>query len=491
MLSAGQRKLVTVLLVVLFLGGGVLSEVLRPGHDEYMRAGRVVNPGSTVQAETNKSWLGNTSFQALIPTVLGVREVLASLMWVRADSYFHTGEYRPILTMVRQIVAIDPHQLDVYATGAWHMAYNFLDKRLIEDGVQFLEEGCRNNDNVYDLFFELGYMHYDKTKRYHEAVRAYAEGAKRGTTTGKPMAPAYVRHQLAHAREKSGDIDACIRQWQENYDIGVQLRRQGEPEYGPMSVNLAACEHNLYITRRRMHERLALIAERERNAPRALELWRKNVRLAEEWLDRYPGHGDVTKDLGVAKAQVTRLERGELRPSEPVMIEVPFTVTRVAPRKLEIAGKINVLDLSRIHIRFEDTDYERRAATNVFWKMENCTREWDNISIRKGAFKWLLDMDRDPADMGRQPSDIYPLKADTYTLTLRYNPRLQAAFIQDRYGWNGEGITARPGELVEDRTEMPGRIDGKIYPLRMFEKKITLKREDILAPGKKVLYTSR
>ena len=95
------------------------------------------------------------------------------------------GEYEPILRMVRLITTIDPHQIDVYATGAWHMAYNFMDKRLIEDGVRFLEEGCRNNRNVYDLFFELGYMHYDKSKNYPEAAHWYYEGRSKPTTWGK------------------------------------------------------------------------------------------------------------------------------------------------------------------------------------------------------------------------------------------------------------------------------------------------------------------
>src|SRR5207302_675319 len=109
-----------------------------------------------------------------------------------------------IIAMVKQIVLIDPHQIDVYATGAWHMAYNFMDKRLIQNGVEFLDQGCTNNTSVYDLYFELGYMHYDKTKDFAQSVEAYRTSSAKGTTTGKSDAPAYVRHQLAHAMEKLG-----------------------------------------------------------------------------------------------------------------------------------------------------------------------------------------------------------------------------------------------------------------------------------------------
>src|ERR1051325_5624849 len=133
--------------------------------------------------------------------------------------------------MVRQITMIDPHQLDVYATGAWHMAYNFMDKRLIQDGIEFLKEGCKNNESVYDLFFELGYMHYDKDRDFPQAVQAHREASAKGTTSGQKLPPSYVRHQLAHAMEKMGDIDQCLKQWEENLRVGQQV----EKELGPNS----------------------------------------------------------------------------------------------------------------------------------------------------------------------------------------------------------------------------------------------------------------
>jgi hypothetical protein len=143
-----------------------------------------------------------------------------------------------------------------------------------------------------------------------------------------------------------------------------------------------------------------------------------------------------------------------------------------------------------VHIRFNDRDYEARSRPggeyNVDYKMANCTLEWDNVSVNKGQFKHLVNLNRDPADMGRQPSDIYPLKADEYELTLIYNPRLQAAFIQDRYGWHGEGLTASPDQLWVDPTRA-GVMLGQRYPLRLLRRTLIIKREDITAPGKKVL----
>jgi len=95
---------------------------------------------------------------------------------VKTDDYFHEGQYEPILRMVRMITTIDPHQIDVYTTGAWHMAYNFMDKRLIRSGLEFLQDGVRHHPSINDLYFERGWTYSDKmtvlptaTNRYHIA----------------------------------------------------------------------------------------------------------------------------------------------------------------------------------------------------------------------------------------------------------------------------------------------------------------------------------
>jgi hypothetical protein len=168
-------------------------------------------------------------------------------------------------------------------------------------------------------------------------------------------------------------------------------------------------------------------------------------------------------------------------------LDMHFTVTRVAPRKLEVEGTIDALDLSRVRMLFQDKDYDERIKRGFDFKMENCSLEWDDVPVNKNRFKRTIDLDRDPADMGRAPAEIYPLRADQFELSVTYNPRLQAAFIQDRYGWNGEGLTAKPGELVIDDSRT-GKMNGKSYPLRLVRKVVTLSREDVLGKGRKLLY---
>src|SRR5205085_2576093 len=111
-------------------------------------------------------------------------------------------------------------------------------------------------------------------------------------------------------------------------------------------------------------------------------------------------------------------------------------------------------------------------------RMRRLTLEWDNPSVRGGKFKWDLKLNRDPADMNRDPRTIYPLASDDYEIMVTFDPRTQAPFIQDVYGWSGEGVTD-PHYLVIDNTRA-GVVEGKRVPLRLVQKKITLKRSEVL-----------
>jgi tetratricopeptide (TPR) repeat protein len=165
-------------------------------------------------------------FEYSLAALSGFRQVIAGLLWVRADSFFHDGNYDAILPVIRLITWLDPNWLDVYATGAWHLMYNFTDtdqrsdRRYLVPGIALLNEGIENNPDVYDIYKEKGWNNYDKIKDYPEAIKAL-EGAlvhdpKADTTK--------VVHLLAHAYERNGQIDKAIEAWdraiaQHNRDI--------------------------------------------------------------------------------------------------------------------------------------------------------------------------------------------------------------------------------------------------------------------------------
>jgi hypothetical protein len=425
MMKAGTRNLLLGAIVALFVVCIGIGKVLSVRHTEYEQT-----PDT------------RTPLEALAPAMLGFRQVAASLLWVKTDDYFHRGEYEPILRMVRLITAIDPHQIDVYTTGAWHMSYNFMDKRLIRSGLEFLEDGVKNNPNIYDLYFESGWTNMDKMKDFPRAIDWYTIASTKGTTDGKTLPPAFTWHQLAIAHERAGDIDGAIQQW-----IKTEEREKRElaekPNDFARKSNEHVSSHNLFETR--------------------------DLRLP------------MRRHLG----------------DQPLNAGLTVKVTKLAPRHLLIEGTINVLDLSRVHVIFRDKNWKEldgrgpedpvisaadetkiRSQITDEQRMRRLTLEWDTPSVRGGKFKWDLKLNRDPADMGRDPRTIYPLASDDYEIVVTFDPRTQAPFIQDVYGWNGEGITD-PHYLVIDPTRT-GTIEGKKIPLRLIQKKIALKRSEVL-----------
>ncbi len=426
MLQPGTRKAVIGAIAVLFGLSMWMGHKLSIKHQEYEQT-----PDS------------KTPFQALAPALLGFRQVAASLLWVKTDDYFHEGQYEPILRMVRLITTIDPHQIDVYTTGAWHMAYNFMDKRLIRTGLEFLDDGVKHNPNIYDLYFESGWTHTDKMKDYPKAMYWYQIASTKGTSDGRPLPPDFTWHQLAIAHERAGDIDGAIRQWEKTLVRETKELAEKPKDFAARS-NHDVSAHNLFETR--------------------------DLRLP------------LRRHLG----------------DQPLNAGLDFKVTRLAPRKLRIEGNINVLDLSRVNIVFRDKNWQpldgrcpedpirpidrgpaldpERVSDEE--RMQRLTLEWNDSSVRGGHFKWDLNLNKDPADMDRDPRTIYPLASDEYEVTVTFDARNQAPFIQDVYGWNGEGITD-PKHLVIDNTRA-GIVEGKRVPLRLIQKRITLKRAQVL-----------
>jgi hypothetical protein len=408
MLTSKQRQFVYIGIVVLFLVSVVMAADLGQKHHEYL-------------PPPEEGKLAQTPFQALVPAILGTREIMASLLWIRTDDYFHRGEYRPIIRLVKLITTIDPHQIDVYATGAWHMSYNFMDKRLIREGLEFLADGVKNNPNIYDLWFEAGYQHMDKTHNFPEAIKWYKQALTKKTTEGKP-APMYVGFQLAHAFEKSGDIDDAVKQWTWNLERADEAFAKNQRDFGTMQ-NRGVAMNNLKMTKWR-------IGDRRDNA------------------------------------------------SDQADTQLDFKVTKLGPRRLLVEGNINVLDLSRVLVTIRDKNWQQWEGKDIDTRLANETLEWDSVQVKGGHFRRELKLNADPADMGRDPAEIYPLKSDEYELSVEFNPRLQAVFIQDRYGWNGEGLTDK--NYLKTDMERAGVIEGKKVPLRYVEKIVTLKKSDIL-----------
>ena len=113
----------------------------------------------------------------------GFREAIAGMLWVRTDEFFHNGDYEAIMPMIRIITWLDPHQIDVYETGAWHMDYNFTDsqeradKRYIPMSLALINEGIANNPGEPDLYADKAFVHYfRKIEDFPKSAQAFQDG---------------------------------------------------------------------------------------------------------------------------------------------------------------------------------------------------------------------------------------------------------------------------------------------------------------------------
>jgi len=171
----------------------------------------------TVNANKNKITAA-LPFEYSLGALTGFRQVIAGLLWVRTDEFFHSGNYDAILPMIRLITWLDPNWLDVYATGAWHLMYNFTDtdqrsdRRYLGPGMALLNEGIENNPGVYDMYKEKGWNSFDKLKDYNLSIEALQAGEK----NDKKYDVTQIGHLLAHSFEKAGRIDEAIAQWKVN-----------------------------------------------------------------------------------------------------------------------------------------------------------------------------------------------------------------------------------------------------------------------------------
>jgi len=155
-------------------------------------------------------------FENMLGAVSGFRQVIAGLLWVRSDSFFHSGNYDAILPMIRLITWLDPNWLDPYATGAWHITYNFTDtdqrsdRRYLPAGVALLNEGIQSNPDIFDMYKEKGWLYYDKIKDYNESAKALEAGMQHKPDINQ------VGHLLANAYIRAGKVDEAEKQFADN-----------------------------------------------------------------------------------------------------------------------------------------------------------------------------------------------------------------------------------------------------------------------------------
>jgi hypothetical protein len=359
--------------------------------------------------------------QQLLFALAGFREMIAGILWVRADSFFDTGNYDAILPLIRLVTILDPHQIDVYATGMWHIGYNFTDegsrgdRRYIPAALALGAEGARQNPETYEMFFETGWMWYHRIDDdYSNAVNWFNQARER-----KDMLPAR-KNLLASALLRDGKVLDAVDQWYALLEAAEE-RFQADDAYGNRQIR-DSIRGNLDTLLVRMAQRGWLAA----NTPEG--------RQANWW------------------------ESGEYDTKPPFDVGFSVKVSVIEPRKVAVIGSWGVLPVgTRIRMILRDKDYAQAKPGGMNWDQgsevyldppKDSTFMYELLFVRNRKFEKTIDMSRDPT--------MYPFKQPNYVVEFYYNPRSAPPHIQDKFGWNGEGMTdqrylntqIRPGQRV-------------------------------------------
>lgn len=362
---------------------------------------------------------GLTPDQTLL-ALAGFREMIASILWVRADSFFDQGDYDGVLPIIRLVTWLDPKQIDVYATGMWHIGYNFTDeqsrsdRRYIPSALQLGAEGAKNNPQTYEMFFETGWMWYHKINdNYENAVKWMEEAQKR-----EDIIPAR-RNILAMAYQRNGDIESALK---------------------------------LYYDQHRKAQALL-----DKN---------KNDFAARQQRDTVEGNIDNTLVRMSQRGWFGNNTTGIKTDNEPAFdVGFGYQVTIPQPSQIRIRANWNVRPVgTRIKVILKDYDYPNAIPAGMKWDSANevsleppkdvTYMQDDNLFFRNQRADKTIDLSRDPT--------MYPLVGEKYTLEFYYNPRSAPPHIQDKFSWSGEGMTAHPDVL--NTSIRPGQrvIYGKL-----------------------------
>ncbi|MDX2064705.1 MAG: hypothetical protein SFX74_03075 [Fimbriimonadaceae bacterium] len=338
--------------------------------------------------------------QQLTFALFGFRELIAGILWVRADSFFDSGNYDAILPIIRLVTILDPKQIDVYATGMWHIGYNFTDeeqrsdRRYIPSALALGKEGYRNNPQTYEMYFETGWMWYHKIDDdYGKAVELFQKAQER------PDMLSARKNLLSNAFERDGKVQESLDTLYRLYDDAVKLAQKDKMAYGNRQ-NRDTLENKLDTTIVRMVQR--------------------------GWFAGKEGRPLTGYDV-----------------NPPFDVGFSVKATVIEPRVIRFEGTWNVLPVgTRIRAILRDKEFPNAIPAGMDWDFSNdvaldpprrSTFMQEQLFVRNQKFNRKVDMSKDPT--------MYPFSAKDYVLEFYYNPRSAPPHIQDKFSWNGEGFT--------------------------------------------------
>ncbi len=464
MLSSSKKSMLVALALVLFIPVFFLQSKIDPQRAQYEVG--VTQTGRAVKQLPIEFALG---------ALTGFREAIAGLLWVRTDDFFDKGDYEAITPMIRIITWLDPHNIDVYETGAWHMDYNFTDtdqrsdRRYIPLSLALMNEGIVNNPDVPEMYSDLAFTHYyRKIADYPKAAETFAAGQQEITD--------------------------------------MQQRGIAAPQDAELQDSAKSASETVTT----IGHGLAHALEAEGKIPEAEAQWRYVIAQHQNNLNKY-SKTDFAEQSGLSistKQLYEMTQRAKWRPGitkNPIDMHFKVQFVRVAPKIFVVKGTLDALgapaqnnfletgqanwqpiDGCRVEVRLQDATYAFKPIPSFSLSSlsldPNTTIMQEAVSVRKGKVGGdqgrKIDMSQDP--------QMYSFTAPKYTVTFWFNPADPndcPPNVQDRIGWLGEGLT---GPFLDTSGIIPGDTSAPIPGLKMYKKTITLTREDILGQGEKV-----
>lgn len=138
-------------------------------------SGIVLDKYAEMSFNDRNSTSHNTTTPSALLDILGeLRYTAAAVLWMKTDYYHHEYEFRGIdyrtneslMPLIRLITILDPHFVQAYDFGAYHLAVNLKKKK---ESMKFLQEGITNNPEAFELVWEYGFLLY-LDKKYSEAL---------------------------------------------------------------------------------------------------------------------------------------------------------------------------------------------------------------------------------------------------------------------------------------------------------------------------------
>ncbi len=443
-MTESKKTMLKVLLVPLILGIIFTQRLLDPSVRELNKGQK----SGVLQGLSNEFILG---------PALGLQQAVAGALWVRADEFFHEGDYDAILPIVRMVTWLDPHSLDVYITGAWHLAYNFTDssersdRRYIPASQKLLEEGDANNSRIYDIAFELGWQNTDKIKNFARAEHWYRQASQRKRVDpGKQPddVPAFVLHQLAHSLERQARIDESLEVWKSVLARTEEKLKNQDPKRPDYMLNAVrdSERHNLELMAKRRFSRY------KHGIDWTID---NKVTKSVNWATGEP----TPKDAYLATSADDGVPIGS--PRKPAIVPPWNTafnakVSFPEPKVMAPKGDFNVGDGARVTIRLHDDNWREKQFTEFTFNIDQSqTIMQDAHSVRKGKWGRRIDMSKDPK--------MYGFHRPHYYVVFEFNPRATSPFIQDRFGWSGEGILDGKYTWIDNSGEIPLKRIRKVF----------------------------